>query len=604
MLIKALCDYDDRLRESNSSDFAPEGWCRQDIHFRIMLTEDGDIDTIIDERTEETKKQKNGKEKTVLVPLKIIVPARGKSTSISCYCAEHRPFYMFGLDYGSSGFTTQSDNDKARKSHEAFVRFTLEFFDGMDSGICGAVRKFAEKWNPENETHNPELIKIAKDYKGSYFGFGLTGTEETLEEDEQFISRYNQILSQNGRDSEDENTVAVCGILGEALPIARIHENVKLPGGNTTGCVLVGMKEPAYTSYGKTQSYNSNISEEAMKKYTRTLNWLLSSDNHRTIIGDLVIVYFAMKANDENECDLFSMCLGNSPEDTEKALDKLFEYASTGIYSTSEGNIDDNVTFYVAGLTPNSSRICQKFIYRDSYRKIIDNFAQHQRDLQIDVQNRRQIYFSWIARELISPKSTNEKVPPPLMASIILAALNGQNYPHALLDTVVRRIKTDHDEEGKPFIKLNDTRAGIVKACLNRQARLQGREEEFTMSLNESNLNPAYLCGRLFAVLEKIQQDSLSGANINRTIKDSYFASACSRPASIMPKLMLLSQNHMRKLSERRVIYYTRLIGEITNGLDGEYPQTLDLDSQGRFIIGYYQQNSDLYTRKDNDNQD
>jgi CRISPR-associated protein Csd1 len=123
------------------------------------------------------------------------------------------------------------------------------------------------------------------------------------------------------------------------------------------------------------------------------------------------------------------------------------------------------------------------------------------------------------------------------------------------------------------------------------------------MSLDVTNNNPAYLCGRLFAVLEKIQQDS-SGGNLNRTIKDSYFASACSKPSTVFPKLIQLAQNHLRKLNDGVEVYYQKkfkdLIGEIMNGLDGEFPQTLDLYSQGKFIIGYYQQNKALYTKTEN----
>ena len=114
------------------------------------------------------------------------------------------------------------------------------------------------------------------------------------------------------------------------------------------------------------------------------------------------------------------------------------------------------------------------------------------------------------------------------------------------------------------------------------------------MAWNEENKNPAYLCGGLFAVYEKIQQDS-SGGNLNRTIKDAYFASACSRPASVFPKLAKLAQNHMRKLSEGSEVYYNKLLGAVMNKLDGAFPATLSLDDQGRFIVGYYQMNQKLY---------
>ena len=121
------------------------------------------------------------------------------------------------------------------------------------------------------------------------------------------------------------------------------------------------------------------------------------------------------------------------------------------------------------------------------------------------------------------------------------------------------------------------------------------------MSLNPENKDPAYLCGRLFAVYEKIQQDS-SGGDLNRTIKDSYFTSACARPSAIMTKLSQLAQNHLRKLEDKTKIYYNKLIAEIMDGLEGAFPQTLDLDSQGKFIVGYYQQNKMLYTSRKSEN--
>ena len=50
-----------------------------------------------------------------------------------------------------------------------------------------------------------------------------------------------------------------------------------------------------------------------------------------------------------------------------------------------------------------------------------------------------------------------------------------------------------------------------------------------------------------FAVLEKVQSDALPG--LNRTIKDSYFASAYANPSTVFPKLIKLSQYHIEKLN-------------------------------------------------------
>ncbi len=609
MLIQALCAYAEKQKTSAS----PEGWQEQEIHFRILLTPEGEIAGIVDVRQEVVYKDNKGKEKSKRIPRTVMLPIRTQKSGIESNYIEHRPLYIFGLNYESNAFTPEDRTNKAQKSNAAFVERNLAFFEGLDSKVCVAYRRFLETWNPQNGTQHPALLQLGKEYKGSYFGFGMEGLTDFLEEDTQFRERYQQFFCASQEEHAKDEQCAVCGILGESLPMARIHNKIRFPGGNPTGCVLVGMKETAFESYGKTQSYNSNVSEKAMKQYTDVMNHLLSDRNHYKMIGDMVILYFAMKSDDAEECAWFGSQFGMPviPEDEETAkqeevkqadaeLNKLFTQTTRGAVNLLKDEDLSDVTFYVVGMTPNSSRICQKFIWRDSFQGIKEAFEQHQRDLHINPRSRRSICFSSIAKELVHPKSNDKKPPPPLMTAIILSAMKGTAYPDAMLSTVIQRIKTDSDEEKNHFIKLNDTRAGIIKACLNRKARLRGEKEEITMAWDETCQNPAYLCGGLFAIYEKIQKDA--SGDLNRTIKDSYFASACSRPASIMPKLDKLSQNHMRKLSDGSRIYYQKEIARIMGGLSSEgFPQTLSMDAQGRFIIGYYQMNQKMYTTKNDE---
>lgn len=595
MLIKALCDYADKQANSPDSKKIPKGFAEQDVHFRIILSEEGDLKDIIPFTKTISVTDKKGKEKLKTIPRKAILPTRTQKSGIDSNFIEHRPLYIFGLNFDKNVFSPDDRTDKARKSHNAFVNHELEFFEDLDSPVCKAYRKFIEKWVPENETENPILKSVGKDYKNAYFAFSLGTGGAELEADEQFVRKYQKYCAEKD-EKKDDGIAAVCGILGEKSSVARLHDKIKFPGGQSSGCQMVCMNDTAFESYGKTQSFNSNVSENAMKKYTAAFNKLLSDKNHYMVISDMVLVYFAMKNDDSAECNLFSAFLGNiNDKRAEDNISSIIQKMRSG-YTTDEDSIhklitDNKVTFYIAGLTSNSSRICQKFIYRSNFGDMLNNLIKHQMDLSINKNNTHPIYFSGIAKELKSPKSTDEKVPPPLMANIMLAALNNTKYPDSLLSTVIRRIKTDSDEDKKPYIKLNDTRAGIIKACLNRKYK----KEEITMAWNEENKNPAYICGGLFAIYEKIQQDS-SGGNLNRTIKDSYFASACSRPASVFPKLAKLAQNHMRKLEEHSEKYYNNMIGTIMSSLDGEFPSTLNLDDQGRFIVGYYQMNKKLYT--------
>ena len=53
----------------------------------------------------------------------------------------------------------------------------------------------------------------------------------------------------------------------------------------------------------------------------------------------------------------------------------------------------------------------------------------------------------------------------------------------------------------------------------------------------------------------------------------------------------------MKKISEGSQIFYAKLVGEIMNMMTNEFPKTLSLEDQGRFMIGYYQQVQTFYTK-------
>lgn len=72
-------------------------------------------------------------------------------------------------------------------------------------------------------------------------------------------------------------------------------------------------------------------------------------------------------------------------------------------------------------------------------------------------------------------------------------------------------------------------RAAIIKSYLIRNTNW--KEGVNFMGLNKSCKDPAYLLGRLFAVLEFVQKDANPG--ITSTIRDRYFNSACATPASV-----------------------------------------------------------------------
>ena len=605
MLIRSLCDYYDiqSARGEAASDIMSE----QPVHWMVMLTPDGRVADIIDKRIEESVPQKNGKVKIVKKPVVVPLPKRTQKTGIDANIIEHRPLYIFGLNYDAKiGLTPDDKTGKARKSHEAFVKKNLEFFDGIDSEIARAYVNFTKNWVPENETENEQLKKLGKEYQGSYYIFALDGRPECkLHKDKAVLAKYEELMAKAAAETaESDDGIMMCPIEGERLRAARIHDKIKgIKGGNSVGAVLVNFNSSAFESYGKSQSMNSGISEKAMKKYTSSLNKLLADPMHHIYSDDMTVVFFAMKHDDKAECDLFNGYLNSSnavTEDSTKAdvkavSENIYHKGQTGNAQALDDDVDNGVDFFVAGFTPNSSRICQKFMVRNKFGKIIDNVKQHQQDMAICGSN-GEIPLWRINKELVSPNSTNA-ISPALQSDMFQAILNGTNYPYTLLETVVRRVCTDSDTDSNNKIKINEVRAGLIKAFINRKARINGDKEEITMTLNPENTNSAYLCGRLFAVLEKIQLEA-TDVKLNRTIKDAYFSSASSRPALIMPRLIDLSNYHLRKLKEGRTIYFSKLINEIMGKIKDSLPTNLSIMEKGEFQLGYFQQNKDFFAEQ------
>lgn len=595
MLISALCEYYDAL--AHDGRVVPEGYSEQAVDHLVALGPDGRIENIIDWRLTESVTTKNGKVKERKVPRKIMLPKRSEKPGIDFNFIEHRPLYLFGLNDDAGRLTPDDKTDKAKKSHALFKEKTLQLLDGLDSPVIHAFRAFVNGWNPERETEHQALLSLGKAYAGGYYAFCLSGHPDVLlHEDPQINSAWRSFRENTAVETENQSQ---CSVTGEQLPIARIHNKIKgVAGGQASGTVLVGFKTTAGCSYGNEQSFNSNISETVMKKYTYALNTLLADKRHKQLLDDITIVYWAVGGEkQEVYTDYLSYCLfgdDDKPdkEQAEKMLQYLVEKTRDGVVSentlASFQKIDEHVTFYILGIKPNASRLSVKFIYRQKCGDLFNAVAQHQTDIQIG-ELFRPIPLWRLKNELKSPKSSKENVDASLLTAVFKSVIYGTPYPGYLFSGILTRIKTDR--------MINHVRAGVVKACINRKARAKGQKEELQLALDLQNTNQAYLCGRLFAVLEHLQQSAVS-ANLNRTIKDAYFSSAASKPALVFPKLLMLSQNHIKKLNEANVVFYNKLIEEIVGKLNGEFPNTLMLDDQGRFMIGYYHQDQMFYQKR------
>ena len=168
-------------------------------------------------------------------------------------------------------------------------------------------------------------------------------------------------------------------------------------------------------------------------------------------------------------------------------------------------------------------------------------------------------------------------------------------YPAELFAQTEIRLRAEHE--------VSRGKAAILKAYLTRnvvEMKAENAHPYEDVLLGELNENTTYLpyrLGRLFAVLEALQQRANPG--INATIKDRYFNSACATPAVVFPALIRLAQNHLNKLDGGVKVYYDKLITGLFNTMDESYPTRLSLQDQGIFQIGYYHQKQKFFTKKE-----
>lgn len=406
--------------------------------------------------------------------------------------------------------------------------------------------------------------------------------------------------------NEKKIVLGSCLITGKIGPIARIHQDTRIRAGekDKKAKKLVGFqKKSGYDSYNKEQAFNAPVGESAEFAYTTALNVLLNSPRNRLrfIVGDAVTVFWAQRPDDFEK--MFSAFFETPPEDDPdadmRAVQALYQMPYDG-----KGTADEENRFYVLGLSPNVARIAVRFWHQGTIPQFAAAIRRHFDDLDI-VRPAGDEHPNALFR-LLSAVAQEDKagnIPPNLAGDIVNAVLSGGPYPATLLQQTLRRIRADLGSREKQRSRadrdrIGRIRAALLKAYINRfQRSRRMREKELAVSLDTQNENIGYRLGRLFAVLEKIQKEAQPG--LNAGIRERSYGAASSRPTTVFPRLLVLKNHHLAKLSAGRKINMERLIGSIAEELPPDWPAYLSLEDQARFAVGYYHQTQDFFTAKD-----
>lgn len=568
MILQALYNYYRQKADDPESGIAPPGFEWKEIPFIIVLDHDGSFIAL-----EDTRKGKKKRGEAYLLP-KSIARSGSNAWMTSNLLWDHYG-YVLGAPRGGDAKSIEM----AKKQLAAFIQKIKSLSEslGTDDGVAAVISFYENgEYNKVSSSDNwRECMKVI----GCNMSFRLDD-EILLIPCRQNVRSYIDSLESN---HSDEEGGAVCLLTGLYGPIARIHSDT--PISKDSKKIVSFQRNSGYDSYGKEQAYNAPISKSAEFAYSTALNWLLARNSqNRVQIGDITIVFWAEKKS-ELELQFPSFFCFPSPDDPDVDVRAVAALKSNASFASKNGSA---ARFYVLGLGPNAARISVRFWHESTDSEIADAIRQHYEDIDVVRSIYDTGYYSvfWLLSAMAAENKI-DNIPQNMASQIVRAIITGEAYPLTMLHQTVLRIRAMRN--------VRRMQAGILKAYLNRSSRIHSFKENevISVSLDETNVNAGYLFGRLFAVLEKIQEQGVPG--INSTIRDHYYATASSTPATVFPQLLKMKNYHLEKIKFRGVRRkYEKLLAEIINRIPPDMPSGLVMEEQARFAIGYYHQKCDL----------
>lgn len=573
MIIKSLYDYYQRAANDPERHVAPQGFEWKEIPFLIVLSQQGQFKTLEDTR-EGTGNNRRAK--------KFLVPQAEKRTvGIQANLLWDNVEYALGANPRKRNDVADRHADFRRRLDELHhlvplpeLKALKTFLDEDPVDQIEQHKEYAEGWREALEKNLNVVFHIEGSCDPSIC--------DTIRPLTSVMSSKNEAVV-NG----------LCLVTGDKSELLRLHAPIKnVQGTNTSGGALVSFNLPAFQSLGKTQNYNAPISESAAFAYTTGLNMLLRRDSPNKVrIGDATVVFWSQRESRAAEYDLetsFTSFFADPPKDDPDrgvlAVKALYEAAHSGTIP-----VDAENRFYVLGLAPNAARIAVRFWKIGMVKDFADKIKKHFDDMEIvrSPKDTEYLTLNQILRATVFDYKMDH-VPPNLAGAVVESILDGTPYPVTLLHQCIRRVRAEQ--------KVTRIRAAILKACLNRSNHFSNpnEKEEITVSLDRNNNSAGYRLGRLFAVLEKIQEEANPGG-INATIRDRFYGAASSSPVTVFPQLLKLKNHHLSKLTNQgRKVNFEKELGEIFDGLQ-DFPSHLAMEDQARFAIGYYHERQSFF---------
>ncbi|MCG3125526.1 MAG: hypothetical protein CHACPFDD_00350 [Phycisphaerae bacterium] len=511
------------------------------------------------------------------------------------------PMRQFLIDTAEYALLYEADKSdkKLRAKHEYFLRLLNEAGE--------ADRRFRMLFNALSDTETREKVcadlashsKPAKPSENVTFAVIDEGEPQILVEDDGWHEWWRGYFPTLFKSDDEPAEPTPCLLTGELLEPARTHPKIKGLGGvgGKVETTLIGFNQDAFCSYGLEQSRNAAVGKEPAEQYAAALNDLIE---HRsvTLAGTKVIYWFIGRKHEvspeEDPVQLLLRGAGvtSSRDDDEqhgsttdrRGETQALHLARDLLEAIRTGQRADLATlrFNAMTMSGNSARVVVRDWMEGSFEQLARTVDQWFSDLRIVARGgdgtapdpKFLAVLAATVRDL-------DELTPPAVNALWHAALTGTPIPADIAARALARARLDVTTGQTP----RHAQYGLLRAYL-------GRKEIHVSEKLDSLAHPAYLSGRVMALVARIQRTALP--NVDAGVVERCYAATSICPALHLGRLVRLSEiAHIPTIRKDRpglAHWFQQQLAGVWQQMRAAPPKTLTLEEQTLFAMGYYHQ--------------
>lgn len=438
---------------------------------------------------------------------------------------------------------------------------------------------------------------------------------------EYFIKRCREIEA----DEMSKNNEMISVITGEKVVALKTVPNLKTNENITIESALISANKEAFQSYGLEDAFNAAVSDEEMMYINAGLEELFKAEHYNRELG---IMHWCKNAEVVDIAGLphassvFADTFGRAgdkenkketadPLKDVKISNALLNFFDEGFQSLS---IDKNEIVYISRPVIEKSGAVSRIFFPNvekvTEEELFENIKKFYTDSEIEVcrfvgesGNKKSVYVNEFLTNIgsilwaIHPNAaSNDKLADKSLNRFKSNLIDVIYYGQPLSDRALKQIVVNYDRAvcgNENYARSKNVLFKLLKLALIRK----GKGVPKTMDIENTDIG--YLCGRLLATYGKIQETANSTVKAN--VISKFYRGCKKNPLKVINELDSLSLAHLDAIESVGLrVYFEKYLQEIKSKIP-EIPQTLSLEEQGMFILGYNMQMNEFYKKKPTD---